>query len=89
MTVESIPKINLLPASLSGENAIEIEIETGAMIFRASKLAQQRIENLLLKQKQSQLDETEEQKLEQYEEIDDYQSFLNRLTRNPAVSQTA
>jgi hypothetical protein len=42
---------------------------------------------LLDKQKESNLSEIEENELRQYEEIDDYLSFLNRLTRNLAESQ--
>ncbi len=46
---ESIPKLNSLPISLPRQNAVEIELEAGVMIFRASETAQSRIEDLLLK----------------------------------------
>ncbi len=84
--VESIPKLHRLPSSLSRENAVEIELEQNVLIFRATKNTQNRIEVLLNKQKESGLDEIEEKELRQYEEIDDYLSFLNRLTRNLAES---
>jgi hypothetical protein len=41
-----------------------------------------RIETLLFKKQNSQLNPDEEQKLDRYEEIDDYLSFLNRVVRN-------
>lgn len=82
--VEPVPKLQRLPVSLSGVNAVEIELEEGVLIFRASVAAQNRIEDLLLKQKERRLDEAEEKELQEYEEIDDYLSFLNRLTRNLA-----
>jgi hypothetical protein len=85
--VESVPKLHRLPASLSPENAVEIELEEGVLVFRASQAAQDRIEDLLRKQKELRLDELEERELREYEEIDDYLSFLNRLTRNLAQSQ--
>ncbi len=85
--VESVPKLNQLPKSLSRENAMEIELDQNVLIFRATKNTQNRIENLLDKQKESNLSEIEENELRQYEEIDDYLSFLNRLTRNLAESQ--
>ncbi|MDQ3751124.1 MAG: hypothetical protein M3367_19220 [Acidobacteriota bacterium] len=84
---ESIPKLHSLPISLPRENAVEIELEAGVMIFRASATAQSRIEYLLLKQKESRINEAEENELRQYEKIDDYLSFLNRLTRNLAEPQ--
>lgn len=85
--VESVPKLNQLPKSLSRENAVEIELEQNVLIFRATKNTQNRIEDLLHKQQESKLNEIEENELRQYEEIDDYLSFLNRLTRNLAESQ--
>lgn len=69
------------------ENAVEIEIKEGVLIFRASKIAQDRIEQLLDKQRKEKLTDLEETELDQYEEIDDYLSFLNRLTRNLAKNQ--
>ncbi len=82
--IEFVPKLHQLPLSLSRENAVEIELEQNVLIFRATETTQNRIEDLLNKQKQSGLDEIEEKELRQYEEIDDYLSFLNRLTRNLA-----
>lgn len=88
VVIESIPKLHSLPINLPRGNAVEIELEAGVMIFRASETAQSRIEDLLLKQKESLIDEAEENELQQYEKIDDYLSFLNRLTRNLAEAQS-
>jgi hypothetical protein len=85
--IESVPKLHQLPPSLSRENAVEIELEQNVLIFRATENTQNRIEDLLEKQKKFDLSEIEESELRQYEEIDDYLSFLNRLTRNLAESQ--
>ncbi len=86
VSVESVPKLHHLPNSLARENAVEIELEQNVLVFRATKITQSRIEDLLNKQKESALSEVEEKELRQYEEIDDYLSFLNRLTRNLAES---
>ena len=86
-SVESVPRLHGLPTSLPRESAVEIEVEQGILIFRASKIAQDRIEQLLNKQRETKLNGSEEKELDQYEDIDDYLSFLNRLTRNLAESQ--
>lgn len=83
-SVESVPKLNGLPNGLPPDGAVEIEIEEGVLVFRVSKNAQQRIENLLDKNNQNSLTDSEKTELDRYEEIDDYLSFLNRLTRNLA-----
>jgi hypothetical protein len=85
--IESVPKLHQLPLSLSRENAVEIELEQNVLIFRATENTQNRIEDLLEKQRRYGLTEVEEKELRQYEEVDDYLSFLNRLTRNLAESQ--
>jgi hypothetical protein len=87
-SVESVPKLQGLPISLPREKAVEIDVEQGVMLFRISKKAQGRIEKLLEKQKATKLTNSEEIELDRYEEIDDYLSFLNRLTRNLAENQT-
>lgn len=83
-SIENVPKLNGLPSGLSPDNAVEIEIEEGTLIFRISKSAQKKIENLLDKNKENSLSDFEKSELDRYEEIDDYLSFLNRLTRNLA-----
>jgi hypothetical protein len=79
---QPVPRLSNLPATLPRQGAIEIELEQGALIFRISPVAQSRIEDLLDKQRAAQLTSAEEQELQQYEDIDDYLSYLNRLVRN-------
>jgi hypothetical protein len=86
--IESVPKLIGLPIGLPREKAVEIEVEQGVMLFRISKKGQERVENLLEKQIEAKLSKSEETELDRYEEIDDYLSFLNRLTRNLAEKQT-
>jgi hypothetical protein len=82
-----IPKLSVLPAALPLEGAVRIELQQGVPIFRASTSVQERIETLLHKQQISEVTETEAQELAQYEEIDDYLSFVNRVIRNLIQTQ--
>ena len=79
-----LPMPRALPVSLPSEGAINLTLEQGVLIFRASHHTQARIEALLDKQKATVLTSDEEKELDQYEEIDDYLSYLNRLIRNLA-----
>ena len=83
---QSVPRLHGLPISLSRPGAIEIELEEGVLIFRVSPTVQERINDLVDRQRAASLNDFEETELNQYEEIDDYLSFLNRLTRNLAES---
>lgn len=80
--IQPMPVLNGLPVTLPREGAVDIELDQGMLIFRVAQTAQERIEDLLLKQRDSGLTSDEEQELEQYEEVDDYLSYLNRLIRN-------
>lgn len=82
---QSVPFLQSLPATLSCQGAIDIELDQGALLFRVSQSSQHRIEELLEKQKTAQLTDAEALELDQYEDIDDYLSYLNRLTRNLAL----
>lgn len=88
MTLPVLPKLKNLPGSLPIEGAIRIELEEGIPIFRASSKVQDRIEELLLKQKSAPLNLEEEKEIDSYEEIDDYLSFVNRTVRNLVILQT-
>jgi hypothetical protein len=88
MSASLLPKLNSLPTSLPIEGAVRIELEEGVPIFRAAGVVQTRIEELLLKQKETRLSQAEEQELNSYEEIDDYLSFVNRTIRNLFLAQT-
>jgi len=82
MSVLLPPQLQTLPASLPVEGAVNIVVEDGIPIFRASQLVQQRIEALLDKQADDHLSPEEISELDHYEEIDDYLSFVNRTIRN-------
>lgn len=64
------------------DNIVCIELSEGIPIFRALPHTQARIEKLLEKQQTSPPPATEKRELTQYEELDDFLSLVNRLTRN-------
>lgn len=84
---KSVPTLRDLPSTLRREGAIGVELEEGVLILRVSRSVQNRIETLLRKQRTSELSSAEENELQQYEDVDDYLSFLNRLSRNLVQSQ--
>lgn len=86
-TLEAVPTLERLPVSLPREGAIDLELEQGVLIFRVSQAVQERIETLLDKQREQTIAPSETEELQQYEEVDDYLSFLNRLIRNLAQFQ--
>lgn len=86
-SIQTVPILQSLPVSLPREGAIALELEQGVLIFRVTSSVQKRIESLLDKQREIALTADEEQELQQYEEVDDYLSFLNRLTRNLSLAQ--
>jgi hypothetical protein len=79
---QTMPILHGLPISLPRDGAIQLEFEQGVLIFRVSQAVQDRIEELLSKQSTLGLSQAEAEELEQYEDIDDYLSFTNRLLRN-------
>lgn len=86
---EPVPVLDALPVTLPRDGAIELELERSALVFRVSEAVQERIEALLETQREAGLSAAETEEWRQYEEIDDYLSFLNRLARNlVAVRQT-
>ncbi|MCL1471462.1 hypothetical protein [Argonema antarcticum] len=82
MTTNLPLKLHSLPNSLPIEGAVRIELVEGVPILRASSTVQNRIETLLAKQKDSGLTTEEEKELDNYEELDDYFSLVNRTVRN-------
>lgn len=81
-SVQPFPTLDHLPNALPLEGAVRIELQEGTPIFQASTLVQARIEELLGRQLEGVLTPEEVVELDQYEEIDDYLSFLNRVVRN-------
>lgn len=87
MTINLPRKLSHLASSLPLDGAVRIELVEGVQIFRASSLVQGRIEALLTKQKESALTSEEERELDEYEELDDYLSLVNRTVRNVSLNQ--
>ncbi len=79
---------NSLPQTLPRENVVELELEQGVIIFRASTVLQRRIEELLEKEKTASLTPEETEEFNAYEEIDDYLSRVNCLIRNSAENSS-
>ena len=77
-----VAKLSRLPISLSAEGAITLELQEGIPILRASSAVQRGVERLLQIQQEGTLSAAEREELDSYEEIDDYISLLNRITRN-------
>ncbi len=77
-----LPKLQSLPDTLPADGAIGIELQNGIPVIRASSCVQDRIEVLLDKQKKGGLSKKELDEFDRYEELDDYLSFINRVTRN-------
>lgn len=75
-------KLDNLPPTFPKEEAISIELVEGIPILKASQKVQTRIENLLFKQQQTLLNPQEEEELDNYEDLDDYLSLVNRTIRN-------
>jgi len=87
VTVQPLPKLRALPATLPLEGAVRIELEQGIPVFRACSSVQARIEELLVKERGVGLTAEEKEELDCYEEIDDFLSFINRVIRNLLQSQ--
>src|SRR5438105_4429901 len=79
---QPLPLLRQLPLSMPQDGALNLELEQGVPILRVAASAQERIESLLHKQRETALTAAEEAELQNYEELDDYLSYLNRLIRN-------
>lgn len=80
--VVQLPKIRNLPKSLPMESAVRIELSEGIPVFKASSAIQNRIADLLFKQRENGVTEDEEKELLLYEELNDYLTFANLLMQN-------
>ena len=81
MTITPL-KLENFPPSFPKEEAVSIELVEGIPIFKASQKVQNRIENLLDQQQEKPLNSQEEEELNNYEDLDDYLSLVNRTIRN-------
>lgn len=77
-----VPVLAHLPASLPLEGALRLELQDGVPVLRASTVVQQRITTLLEALQHGGLSPEDTAELDQYEDLDDYLSFLNRVVRN-------
>lgn len=78
----AVPKIHALPSAMEPDSAVRVELREGALVFKTSEQMCEQIDLLLTKEKQGKLTADEKSELDHFEEVDDYLSFLNRLTRN-------
>jgi len=81
-SLSPVPMLQHLPASLPLDGALRLELQDGVPVLRASATVQQRITTLLGKHQDGSLSPDETAELDQYEELDEYLSFLNRMVRN-------
>ena len=81
-----VPTLRHLPTSLPLDGAVRLELQDGVPVLRASTAVQRRITTLLRKQKRGTLSPSKAAELDQYEDLDDYLSLLNRLVRNSLQS---
>ena len=77
-----LPKLTGLPTSLPQDGSINLVLEQGVPIFRASSAVVGRVAQLLERERSGELSQAETDELGRYEEIDDYLSHLNRVVRN-------
>ncbi len=85
----ALPEIKNLANSLPLEGAFIMDLQDGIPVFRASNHIRDRVEFLLFKEKESELTDNETMEFNQYEEMDDFLSFLNRVIRNLYIHQQA
>jgi hypothetical protein len=78
----ALPPLRHLSASLPLEGAARRELQDGVPVLRASTMVRRRITTLLRKQKHGTLSPFKTAELDQYEDLDDYLSLLNRLVHN-------
>ena len=87
--IRPLPRLRALPVTLPAEGAVHLELVEGIPVFRATSVIQSRIDALLRKERETGLTAAESEELDRYEEIDDYLSFVNRVTRNLMQTQAA
>jgi hypothetical protein len=74
--------LNALLEALPIDDAVRIELCEGVPVFRAPPHVQERIEDLLEKQRAGAVTAEEARELSRHEELDDFLSLVNRLVRN-------
>ena len=64
MTLPKLPVLDNLPKMLPIESAVQIDLEEGVPIFRATDVIQLRIQDLLLKRREAPLSQEKEAELD-------------------------
>lgn len=82
MTTNLPIKLERLPKTLPKEGAVSVELAQGVVIFRTSRLFQERIEILKAQQNESELSAEEFQELRDYEELNNYLTWVNQMLGN-------
>jgi hypothetical protein len=82
MTTNLPIKLDRLPKTLPREGAVSVELAEGVLMFRASRLFQERIEILKAQQKEAGLTAEELQELQDYEELNNYLTWVNQMLGN-------
>lgn len=75
-------KLERLPKTLPREGAVSVELAEGVVMFRASRLFQERIEILKAQEKEAELTADELQELQDYEELNNYLTWVNQMLGN-------
>lgn len=78
---EHLTELQRFPVTLLSKALVQIELQEGIPIFKATRAVQKRIELLLTKQPEG-LSTAEREELDGYEALDDYLSLANRVMRN-------
>ena len=82
MNATQLPQFHHLSLFSNREDMIAFAVQDGIPVLRASDSCQKRIDALLRKERETGLSDAEREEFASYEEIDDYLSLLNRMTRN-------
>ena len=82
-----LPQFQHLATLSNREGIIALAMQEGIPVLHASETVQDRITQLLHKQQETELSASEREEFDSYEEIDDYLSLLNRITRNLFVGE--
>jgi hypothetical protein len=78
MTTNLPIELKRLPKTLPTEGAVSIELAQGVLVFRASRFFMERIEILTAKKNVAELTSEELQELQDYEELNNYLSWVNQ-----------
>jgi hypothetical protein len=78
MTTNLPIKLERLPKTLPTEGAVRVELAQGVLVFRASRFFLERIEILTAKRDVAELSSEELQELQDYEELNNYLSWVNQ-----------